>query len=322
MIPTTSSTSTIPLSLAEEMQVMKDQLTGFMRNFDSFVLTTDHSLAHLMEQAAAQSLLLKSMKEQMANLGTHRVTLLHPTASANPEPPRVVLPMQEGLEAYTKGNYPLSLANFTQAIESGKLADAEMAHALYSRGKAYASMELWDFAMNDYDNCILKAPSNPITWLECLLHRGIAYESKGEMKKAHADYDKAVQRCTEAETEERLTLRSKLHLLRGCAWANLDEISKAVADFNCVDSARIERDEETYFQPILQTKIYLAKSILREQRNQEKAATESKSSSSTSLKKPSPLESSPPNKRRRLSHNKEETRDNPDHSPFTSPEVP
>jgi tetratricopeptide (TPR) repeat protein len=215
--------------------------------------------------------------------------------------------MQAGLEAYIQENYPLALGYFTQTLEYGKLTDVEMAHVRCSRGKVYAGMELWDSAITDYDNYIRTAPPD-ISLLDCHFHRGIAYERKGEMEKAVADYDKVVEGCALIESEELPTLHARVHLLRGCARESVDKITKAEEDLRCVNLPLLKLNEANYFLPLLKTKIEMAKRILREQRSQEKPSSGSESTSSKNSRKRLALEPSPQNKSRRLN----DTRDSED----------
>ena len=153
-----ASVSTLPLTLTEVIQPMRDQLTRLTEAFDTFANTT----AHLSQQVSAQNLQLKILEEQITSLrNTHQVTLVHPVlrqssatlpqvqSSAAELPKRDPIlvnakkAMKAGLLAYNQGNYPLAMALFTQAIECGKLPDIDIAGAYYTRGKTLASMELW-----------------------------------------------------------------------------------------------------------------------------------------------------------------------------------
>ena len=132
-------------------------------------------------------------------------------------------------------------------------------------------MRVWsfgDFAIADYNNCILKTPSDNVIFPGCHFHRGIAYESKEEMNKALVDYDKAVKGCALIEAEELPTLQARAYLLRGCAFVSIDEMTLAHEDFGRVDLALIKISEGNYCQHIFEDKIDMAREILREQRSE------------------------------------------------------
>lgn len=197
---------------------------------------------------------------------TTQITLpSHPLKSPDQEPlAPFKTPLKVGVTAYYRGNHPLAHASLTQSIESSTLSTEDWVHALYTRGKALASLQLWDFAIADYSLSIPKASSDGIHLTFCLFHRALAYETQGNLVKALEDYNRAVDASLGVESEKFARMRSRVRLFRGCALKALCESAHVLEDFKSVDFDKLKIKEGTYCAPLIRAKVALAKKTLSE----------------------------------------------------------
>jgi tetratricopeptide (TPR) repeat protein len=93
-------------------------------------------------------------------------------------------PLQQGMDAYDKGDYDQAIADFNQAIQ----LDPKNAKAYYKRGNAYGHKDEYDKAIADEDQAIQIDPK----YVDAYLNRGWDYSSKGDYGKAVADCDQAI----------------------------------------------------------------------------------------------------------------------------------
>lgn len=77
----------------------------------------------------------------------------------------------------------------TDAIASGRLTKADLAHAFMDRGMAWRYKSQYDRAIADYSTAIRLNP----TYAAAYDNRGIAYRNKGELDRAISDYNAAIR---------------------------------------------------------------------------------------------------------------------------------
>jgi lipoprotein NlpI len=138
-----------------------------------------------------------------------------------------------GIVELNSGNNAEAIRLLTRALDSGQIANGDLAAAYFDRGLAWANSGEYDKAINDYNNAIRLNPH-----LEDVYHgRGVAWVKKGEYDKAISDFNTAIHfNAQDAETLDG----------RGVAWMNKGEYDKAVADFD--EAIRVNaRDTVAFF---------------------------------------------------------------------------
>src|SRR6516164_5505153 len=81
------------------------------------------------------------------------------------------------------------IAGCTNALKSGRFVGAAAAAGLSNRGNAYQAKGDLDGALADYSQAIQVDP----TYVNARFNRGNAYKAKGDLARAIADYNEAVQ---------------------------------------------------------------------------------------------------------------------------------
>ncbi len=100
---------------------------------------------------------------------------------------------QSSAKDYEQKCYDLSgdpaIEACTHAIESGQLAQTNLANAYYNRGTEYRNKAEYDLAIADYDRAIQLDPKNA----SAFNNRGLSWRSKGDFDRAMTDYNQAIQ---------------------------------------------------------------------------------------------------------------------------------
>jgi tetratricopeptide (TPR) repeat protein len=91
----------------------------------------------------------------------------------------------EGVYLVTKGEYDISISNFSKAIQ----LDPQFELAYMSRGVAYGKVGKVDEALVDFDKAVKLNPKNPRTYH----FRGLAYMKRKDYEKAIHDFDRAIE---------------------------------------------------------------------------------------------------------------------------------
>ena len=116
-------------------------------------------------------------------------------------------------------NPELAIRHCTRAIESGKLAQRDLALAYYYRGMEKSSRNDHDGAIADYDAALKADPK----YIEVRYGRGVALAHKGESARAIADFDAFLK--TNPKHADALHSRGTEHMVGG-------DYKRAVADFD------------------------------------------------------------------------------------------
>ena len=98
---------------------------------------------------------------------------------------RAEVPYHNGITYFNKGNYTLSIANFTEAIR----LEPKYTDAYLGRGNAYLYKKEYDKAIEDYNHTLVLDPEKA----EAYLYRGVAYDNKGDRSQATADWNTALK---------------------------------------------------------------------------------------------------------------------------------
>jgi len=85
------------------------------------------------------------------------------------------------------GDHDRAIDLYTQAIESGDLSVEDLASAFYNRANAYQYRGALEYAIADYDRAIVNNPELPAAYY----NRGFAYRAIGEETRAVADFKAA-----------------------------------------------------------------------------------------------------------------------------------
>jgi len=123
---------------------------------------------------------------------------------------------------YTRGYAYAELNKYEQAIEDFSKAielNPALAVAYYDRGNAYADLNKYERAIKDYEKAIELNPD----FAEAYNNRGNAYMELNKYEQAIKDYDKAI----ELNPNEAVAYYN-----RGVAYANLNEHERAIEDFS------------------------------------------------------------------------------------------
>lgn len=86
-------------------------------------------------------------------------------------------------------NPDLAIQYCTRAIESGRIAGADLARLHFSRGVEWVAKNDFDRAIADYDATIRLAPN----FADAFYNRGNAWANKGEPDRAISDYEAAIR---------------------------------------------------------------------------------------------------------------------------------
>ena len=122
-----------------------------------------------------------------------------------------------------KGEGDIQIRGCSRIIKSGKLfgkpiSKTNLATAYTGRGIAYESKGEVERAIADYNKAIALDPK----FAKAYTNRGIAYKNKGEFDRAIADYNKAIAHDPKFATA---------YTNRGVAYRKKGEVDRAIADF-------------------------------------------------------------------------------------------
>jgi len=123
--------------------------------------------------------------------------------------------LQQGVDAYHRGDYDLAIACYTEAIR----LNPQGAGAYQDRGVAYFKKGDFDQAIADYNQAIQLNLSDEGAYS----NRGNVYAAQGNLDKAMADYDRAI----EMNPKDATAFNN-----RGNAFLTKADYDKAIADFN------------------------------------------------------------------------------------------
>jgi lipoprotein NlpI len=137
-----------------------------------------------------------------------------------------------GVTELSNGNNAEAIRLLTRALDSGQIANGDLAAAHFDRGLAWANSGEYDKAIDDLNDAIRLNPH----LAEAFHSRGVAWVKKGEYDKAISDFNKAISfNAQDAESFDG----------RGVAWFNKGEYDKAIADFN--DAIRVNKQDTVAF---------------------------------------------------------------------------
>lgn len=138
-----------------------------------------------------------------------------------------------GVAELSNGNNAEAIRLLTRALDSGQIANGDLAAAHFDRGLAWANSGDYDKAIADYNDAIRFNPH----LVDAYHSRGVAWVKKGEYDKAIPDFNQAIRfNAQDAESFDG----------RGVAWLNKGEYDKAITDFN--DAIRVNiHDTVAYF---------------------------------------------------------------------------
>ena len=133
-----------------------------------------------------------------------------------------------GIAELNSGNNAEAIRLLTRALDSGQIANGDLAAAYFDRGLAWANSGEYDKAIADYNDAIRFNPH-----LVDVYHgRGVAWVKKGGYDKAISDFNTAIRfNAQDAETLDG----------RGVAWMNKGEYDKAVAVFD--EAIRVNKQD-------------------------------------------------------------------------------
>ena len=124
-----------------------------------------------------------------------------------------------GIAELNSGDNAEAIRLLTRALDSGQIANGDLAAAYFDRGLAWANSGEYDKAIDDYNSAVRFNPH----LVDVYHSRGVAWVKKGEYDKAISDFNTAIRfNAQDAETFDG----------RGVAWINKGEYDKAVADFD------------------------------------------------------------------------------------------
>ena len=96
----------------------------------------------------------------------------------------------EAAKCYVLNSDPdVIIRSCTFAIDSGQLAEQQVANALNNRGDAYARKEDYDRAIQDFNQAIRLVPN----YVRAYYNRGNVHQRKGDFDSAIADYGQAIR---------------------------------------------------------------------------------------------------------------------------------
>jgi tetratricopeptide (TPR) repeat protein len=111
------------------------------------------------------------------------------------------------------------VANCTRLIDSGRVPESELFHAVNSRGIAWHDAGDFDRAIADFDRAIQLNPEHA----DAFYNRGVAWSAKGDAERAVADYSAAI--ALQPSHVRALNNRGDLFDRRG-------EFDRAIADYS------------------------------------------------------------------------------------------
>jgi tetratricopeptide (TPR) repeat protein len=117
-----------------------------------------------------------------------------------------------------KHNFPEAIKNYNKVLEF----DHDDVTAINDRAEAYAYMDDWDNAIQDYKRLNILVPEEPSPYYNC----GVCYRMKGDLGKAVEYFDKAI------ELGKR---EARVYKHRGHAYMGMGEYDKAIADYKQVE---------------------------------------------------------------------------------------
>jgi tetratricopeptide (TPR) repeat protein len=125
---------------------------------------------------------------------------------------------QAGEAALDERNYDKAISLFTKAIESGEVSPENLSKMYFNRGIAWENKGGLNKAIADYTKAIEINPN----YAKAYNNRGLAWHNKGDYDKAIADFTKAIEFNPKS---------AKAYNNRGLAWDHKGDYDKAIADY-------------------------------------------------------------------------------------------